>query len=135
MITTPSADWQELRGRYGALVEQFGDGWAQGRGDLMAAVFAEDGVFIPGPFEAPIRGTRAIAEYWRDIPLEQAEVAFRYGEIYVAGPWFATEFRCTFRRRRSGERMDIRGSMFCETANDKIAEMRLYWFRAGVRDG
>jgi len=47
----------------------------------------------------------------------------------VAGPWFATEFRCTYRRRRTGEWVDARGAMFCETKDDKITEMRMYWHR------
>ena len=129
MIGTPSADWKAQRATYGALVERFGDGWMHGRPEQMAEVFTDDAVFVPGPFDAPLRGRTAIVEYWKDIPSEQAEVSFRYGEIYVAGPWFATEFRCTFRRRRSGDRIDIKGALFCETSDDKIAEMRMYWQR------
>jgi len=49
--------------------------------------------------------------------------------VYVAGPWFATEFRCTYRRRRSGEWVDARGAIFCETKDGKITEMRMYWHR------
>lgn len=131
MITTPSAEWKALRTEYGALVERFGDGWMRGHADQMAGVFSEDGAFYPDPFAAPLRGRQAIAEYWKDVPLEQAEVSFRYGEIYVAGPWFATEFRCSFRRRRSGEVMDVKGAMFCETSSGTISEMRLYWERRG----
>jgi ketosteroid isomerase-like protein len=82
-----------------------------------------------GPFDPPLRGREAIREYWKDISLEQAEISFRFGEIYLAGPWFATEIRCTFRRRRKGEMVDIRGALFCETRDGKIAEMRLYWHR------
>lgn len=133
MLTTPSADWKALRGAYGALVEQFGDGWTKGLGDQMAEVFTDDGVFYPGPFDAPLRGRSAITEYWRDIPQEQAEISFRYGEIYVAGPWFATEIRCSFRRRRTGERVDVKGAIFCETSEGKIAEMRVYWQRTSAR--
>src|SRR6266550_799122 len=65
----------------------------------------------------------------KDIPLYQAETNFSSGEIYAAGPWFATEFRCTFRRRRTGEQVDARGAIFCETKDGKISEMRMYWHR------
>lgn len=129
MITTPSAEWKALRAEYGTLVQRFGDGWMKGQADQMAGVFAQDGTFYPGPFVAPCRGQQAIADYWKDVPVEQAEVSFRYGEIYVAGPWFATEFRCRFRRRRSGEMLDVKGAMFCETSGGAITEMRLYWER------
>ena len=69
-------------------------------------------------------------EYWKDVPANQAEVSFRSGEIYVAGPWFATEFRCLYRRRRTGEHVDARGAIFCETKGDKVSDMRMYWHRS-----
>jgi ketosteroid isomerase-like protein len=133
VITTPSADWKALRAAYGALVKLFGDGWMAGQAEQMADVFTSNGVLVPGPFDAPVKGRSAIAEYWKDIPLDQAEISFRFGEIYVAGPWFATEFRCTFRRRRTGKFVDVKGAIFCETSEGKIAEMRMYWQRVSAR--
>src|SRR5207247_104510 len=81
------------------------------------------------PFSEQSVGIDAIRAYWKDIPVNQADVTFKSGEIYAAGPWFATEFRCTYRRRRSGEWVDARGAMFCETKDGKITEMRMYWHR------
>ncbi len=69
-------------------------------------------------------------EDWKDVPQNQADVTFKAGELFVAGPWFAAEFRCTYRRRRSGEWVDARGAIFCETKDGKISEMRMYWHRA-----
>lgn len=112
-----------------ALIGQFGAGWSSADSKKLVESFARDAVFVPGPFDPPITGSEAIEAYWRDIAWEQAEIVFRYGEIYVAGPWFATEFRCTFRRRRTGEPVDVRGALFCETAAGKISEMRMYWHR------
>ena len=129
---TPPAEWKELRVVYSGMIEQFGQAWEQGSPDGIVDVFTEDAVFIPSPFDGPIRGKPAIADYWKDIPLEQAEVAFRFGEIYAAGPWFSTEYKCTFRRRRSGQMIDVRGALFCETEEGKISEMRMYWHRTAV---
>src|SRR5213078_5019626 len=112
-----------------ALIDAFGKGWERGDVDAICAVFSEDAVFLETPFSAPDRGVAAIRAYWKDIPLYQAETNFESGEIYVAGPWFATEFRCTFRRRRTGEPVDARGAIFCETRDGKISEMRMYWHR------
>jgi ketosteroid isomerase-like protein len=122
------------RARYDALVTRFGEGWQRENGDSIAELFSEDGVFIAGPFEPALRGREAIRGYWRDLPREQAEIAFRHGEIFVAGPWFATEFKCTFRRRRTGEAVTVRGALFCETTGDLIGEMRMYWERVVRRD-
>lgn len=126
---TTSAGWKELQAEYVGLVDRFGKGWERGKPEEIAGLFTEDGVFCPSPFDAPLRGRSAITEYWKDIPREQAEIAFRFGELFVAGPWFATEIKCTFRRRRTGQLMDVRGALFCETIDGKIAEMRMYWHR------
>lgn len=115
--------------RFRALLDQFASGWNSGDPNRMVDVFLPDGVFKPGPFEAPLRGRVAILDYWSDVPRAQRDISFRYGEIFAAGPWFAAEFRCTYVRRRSGERVDVRGAVFCETKDDRIAEMRLYWER------
>jgi ketosteroid isomerase-like protein len=120
---------------YRELVDTLARGWEKGDVDAICSVFADDAVFIETPFSPPDSGLAAIRAYWRDIPLTQAEVSFKSGEIYVAGPWFATEFRCTFRRRRTGEQVDARGALFCETKDGKISEMRMYWHRyAGGRE-
>jgi ketosteroid isomerase-like protein len=115
--------------RYSALLERFKTGWEKGNADRVVDLFTPDGVFVAAPFDPPAKGHDAIRAYWRDAPLEQAEVDFRFGEIFVAGPWFATEFKCTFRRRRTGHKVVVRGALFCETSGDLLSEMRMYWDR------
>ena len=114
---------------YRELLEQFGSAWERGDVDAIAAVFAPDAVFLGTPFGERTAGIDAIRAYWKDVPLNQAEVTFKAGEIHAAGPWFAAEFRCTYRRRRTGEWVDTRGAIFCETKDGKITEMRMYWHR------
>lgn len=115
--------------RYAALIARFGKGWEKGDAAEILSVFTPEAVFVPSPFDPPLRGHEAIGAYWRDLPREQAEISFRFGEIFVAGPWFATEFKCTFRRRRTGEWVDLRGSLFCETGQQLLSEVRMYWHR------
>ncbi len=112
-----------------ALIKRFGEGWMAGDADAVASVFTDGGVFVPAPHAAPVHGRDAIRKYWDGTALEQAETVFRFGEVYRAGPWFAVEFKCTFRRRRTGEPVDVRGALFCETEQDKVSEMRVYYHR------
>jgi len=93
------------------------------------SVFAVEVVFVETPFSEPLRGIDAVRRYWADVPYHQSEVTFSSGEIYAAGPWFSTEFKCVFRRRRTGEWVEARGAIFCETGADRITEMRMYWHR------
>ena len=119
----------DARAQYAALIEEVGKGWEEGDAERLSDVFTETAAFSPDPFARPLRGRPAVAQYWKDIPYDQSEISFRYGEILAAGPWFATEFKCTFRRRRTGEPVDVRGALFCETEEGKISEMRMYWHR------
>lgn len=112
-----------------SLIDTFAAGWSRAKVDQVMSVFAEDAVFLEAPFAEPLRGEAAIRRWWADVPYHQSEITCSTGEIYGAGPWFATEFRVTFRRRRTGAWMEARGALFCETAGGKIIEMRMYWHR------
>jgi hypothetical protein len=111
------------------LIDTFGRGWSKLRVDLIASVYTPDAVFLETPFSAPITGIDGIRKYWADVPYHQSEVTFSSGEIFVAGPWFSSEFKAVFRRRRTGEWVDARGAIFCETSGALISEMRMYWHR------
>ncbi len=111
------------------LIDTFGSGWSRGNVELLLSVVAPDAVFVETPFSAPLAGIEAIRGYWVETPYHQSEATFTSGEIYVAGPWFATEFKCVFRRRRTGQWVDARGAIFCETDGERITEMRMYWHR------
>ena len=111
------------------LIDAFGKGWARADIEQLMSVFAPDAVYIETPFSEPLRGAAAIRRFWVEVPLQQSEITFTSGEIYAAGPWFSTEFKCVFRRRRTGEWVDARGAIFCESAAGKISEMRMYWHR------
>jgi ketosteroid isomerase-like protein len=112
-----------------SLIDAFGQGWSRGNVDLLMSVFASEMVFVETPFSEPLRGAESVRRYWLEVPLQQSEITFSSGEIYAAGPWFSTEFKCVFRRKRTGEWVDARGAIFCETDGAKITEMRMYWHR------
>ena len=124
-----------MKEAFRGLIDTFARGWEKGDAEELLSVFAPDAVFKETPFAQEDRGIEALRAYWRGLPQHQAEASFQTGEVYEAGPWFATEFRLTFRRRRTGEWVDARGAIFAETKDGKISEMRMYWHRhAGGRE-
>lgn len=126
MSDASAADTRALGRR---LIDDFGKGWEKAKVDVMLAVFTPGATFQDSPFATPVKGSDAIRGYWQDLPYNQSEITFTSGEIYAAGPWFSTEFKVVYRRRRTGEWVDARGAIFCETEGEKIAEMRMYWIR------
>jgi hypothetical protein len=111
------------------LVDSFAQGWSKAQVDLILSVFTTDAAFIETPFSEPLKGTDQIRRYWSDVPFHQSEITITTGEVFVAGPWFAAEFKAVFRRRRTGEWVEARGALFCETEAALISEMRMYWHR------
>lgn len=111
------------------LIDAFGHAWERGKVDQLVEIFDADARFLDDPFSDAITGAGPIRDYWKDVPYHQSEITFTSGEIFAAGPWFSTEFRVVYRRRRTGEWVDARGALFCETANGKVTEMRMYWIR------
>ena len=116
-----------------SLIDTFARGWSKASVDTVMSVFTEQARFIETPFSAPLVGQAAIRRWWADVPYYQSEITVSTGEIYGAGPWFATEFKAVFRRRRTGEWVDARGAIFCEIEAELISEMRLYWHRNAGR--
>ncbi len=128
-MTTIAETTEATRALGRSLVDTFGAGWTRGDIELLLSVFAPGAVFIETPFTSPLNGSDAIRSYWGDVPYHQSEITFTSGEIFGVGPWFSTEFKCTYRRRRTGEWVEARGAIFCETESGKVSEMRMYWHR------
>src|SRR2546428_8945622 len=100
---------------YRELIDTFGDAWEKADVDRICSVFTADAVFLETPFSKKDVGIGAIRAYWQDVPLAQAELSFRSGEIFEAGAGVAAEIPCTVRRRRHGGWGDATGGIFCAT--------------------
>ena len=127
-MTSP-AEPTETRTLARDLVDTFAEAWSKGQLDRILSVFTPDAVFQETPFAERLAGTESIRRYWSDVPYHQSEITVTTGEIFTVGPWFATEFKSVFRRRRTGEWVEARGALFCETSGSLISEMRMYWHR------
>lgn len=128
-MTSPAPSAADTAALGRRLIDTFMKGWSKADVATILSVFAEDAAFHETPFAPPHQGAAALRAYWAEVPYNQSEITATSGEIYVAGPWFATEFKVVFRRRRTGEWVEARGALFCETAGELISEMRLYWQR------
>lgn len=111
------------------LMDTFSQGWVRARVEDIVSIFTEEAVFQETPFSTPLVGVSAIRRWWADVPYHQSEISVTIGEIFAVGPWFSTEFKAVFRRRRTGEWVEAWGAIFCETSGGKVTEMRMYWHR------
>ena len=128
-LSHPTTDSPRARALGRSLIDTLGQGWSRANIYQLMSVYAPGAVFVETPFATPLHGSDAIRRYWLDVPLHQSEIVFSSGEIYAAGPWFSTEFKCVFRRKRTGEWVEARGAIFCETEGGVISEMWMCWHR------
>ena len=66
-------------------LEAYGKAWEERDPEAAAALYAEDGTYQVTPFSEPLRGRKAIFEYWCGVARTEENVRFGY-EILVANP-------------------------------------------------
>lgn len=125
----PDPQTELTREKARELLDTFARGWSKGQVDVIISTLTTDATFVETPFSEPLQGSEAIRRYWSEVPANQSEITVTTGEVYLAGPWFATEFKAVFRRRRTGEWIEAKGAIFCESDGSRISEMRMYWHR------
>jgi hypothetical protein len=59
-----------------------GHAWGSRNAEAAAALFTENGTYQVTPFLEPMRGRKAIYEYWREVVRTEANIRFAY-EILV----------------------------------------------------
>jgi hypothetical protein len=57
-------------------LEAYGAAWVARDPEASAALFEEDGTYQVTPFLEPIRGRRAILEYWTQVARTQEDISF-----------------------------------------------------------
>jgi hypothetical protein len=71
------------RAAFESWLEAYGKAWESRDAEAAAALFAEDGTYQVTPFLAPMRGRKAILEYWLGVARTEENIRFGY-EILVS---------------------------------------------------
>jgi hypothetical protein len=68
-----------------AWLDAYGQAWENRDPEGATALFTEDGTYQVTPFLEPMRGRKAILEYWSEVARTEVNIRFGY-EILVANP-------------------------------------------------
>jgi hypothetical protein len=85
----------EERAAFESWMDAYGQAWQKRNSEAAAALYSEDGSYQVTPFVEPMRGRKAIFEYWSNVARTEENVEFRY-EILAASRalniarWWAT---------------------------------------------
>ena len=71
------------RAAFKSWLEAYGKAWESRDAEAAAALYAENGTYQVTPFVEPMRGRKAIFEYWSNVARTEEKIQFEYG-ILVA---------------------------------------------------
>ncbi|MGC0774904.1 MAG: nuclear transport factor 2 family protein [Candidatus Acidiferrum sp.] len=66
-------------------LEAYGDAWERRNPEAATALFTENGTYQVTPFLEPMRGRKAIYEYWCEIVRSEENIRFAYEILVVHG--------------------------------------------------
>lgn len=66
-------------------LDAYGQAWESRSPEAAAALFAEDGTYQVTPFLEPMRGRKAIFDYWSEVARTEENIKFAY-EILAVNP-------------------------------------------------
>jgi SnoaL-like protein len=71
------------RAAFKSWLDAYGQAWENRNAEAAAALYTEDGTYQVTPFLEPLRGRKAIFEYWSEVTRTEENVRFGY-EILVS---------------------------------------------------
>jgi limonene-1,2-epoxide hydrolase len=100
-------------------------GWEGRQPDAIVELFAKDADYRENPFTQPLSGHNAIRARWNDIVARQVHVEFDAERIWVSGATVLAAWHAAYTRRRTAERVRVRGFTALELDDEgKIWRMR-----------
>jgi ketosteroid isomerase-like protein len=77
--------------------------------EAMLELFADDAEYRIDPFVEPLTGANAIRGYWNDLAADRDHVDFDAERVWVVGRTVLASWHGAYTRRRSAERVRMRG--------------------------
>ena len=101
------------RAAFGAWLEGYKQAWEARDPARAAALFTPDATYSETPFDLPLEGQAAIADYWAKAVAGQANVAFTYEILACAGNEGLCRWHAAFTGVPGGEAIDLDGIFRC----------------------
>ncbi|MDP8903833.1 MAG: nuclear transport factor 2 family protein [Chloroflexota bacterium] len=96
------------------LLATFKRGWEQRDPETLMGLFSDDAVYRADPFADELVGANAIRARWNEICAAQVHVEFDAERIWVVGATVLASWHAAYTRRRTAERVRVRGFMTLE---------------------
>lgn len=119
---------------FGEILAKYKRAWEKRNPDLAMELFTSDATYREDPFDSgPMRGLREIRDYWAEVPKFQKSIRFNYGPVFRLGSskvW-GTEWSARYTKVATGEKVRLRGVLFCELRGKNVRRFWEYWHIRG----
>lgn len=112
-------------------LEAYGECWESGDANAITRLFSAKARYYETPFDEPMIGRDAIAEYWEE-GAEQAQrnVRFGFSGVAVVDSRGFARWHATFERVPSGTRVEIDGFLEAKFGENGLCRsFREWWHR------
>lgn len=110
------------------VIEKYGKAWVNRDSNLIATLFSVDAMYHEQVINDPIRGRRAIQQYWKNrVVRGQRNIEFRLQNLYIDGRTAIAEWQAEFDVVRTSTRIVMKQVAILEFSAGKIVSLREYW--------
>jgi uncharacterized protein (TIGR02246 family) len=107
--------------------------WETRDPQAVLALFSEQAVYVERPYQEPMRGREAIAEYWSHIPVTQDDVHVRLEPLAFSGDLGIAHWWASFLKIPSGKRVHLDGVLAATfDADGRCRLFREWWHKREV---
>jgi ketosteroid isomerase-like protein len=111
----------------GELLEAFARAVQSFDGDLVVALFTEDGEYREDPFSQPLVGHNALRAHWLAAAATQRDVAITIEQHLVSGDAVVAVWHRSRVLEIDGSRRRASGVLLLDTRGGKIVRLRQWW--------
>ena len=111
-------------------LDAYGRAWENRDPQAAAELYAEDGAYQVTPFLDPLRGRRAILDYWTEVARTEKEISFRYEILALTEHFGIARWQASFIRTPPGLPTKLDGIFVIQlNAEEKCTSLREWWHK------
>jgi ketosteroid isomerase-like protein len=120
------------RAAFEVWLEAYKAAWETRDSARAAALFTEDAIYRETPFDPPLRGRAAIADYWTRVTGGQRDIRFTWEIFGCEGAVGLCRWHAAFTGIPGGESIDLDGVFRCTFAGDRLVSVFEEWWHIKV---
>lgn len=118
------------RDTFQSWLDSYGRAWTERDPEAAASLYASDGTYQVTPFQEPMRGRKAILEYWAEVARTQEGIQFGCQILAVSEDFGIARWWASFVRKPPGLPTKLDGIfLIVLDSNGRCVSLREWWHK------